>query len=467
MTVQTSPPGTVSTEKLTGFAGKLITADHPEYEAARKVYNGMIDKRPAVIARCRGVADVVAAVRFARGEGLPIGVRGNGHSVAGHGTCDGGMLIDLRNFRSVQVDPQTRTAWVGGGATLGDVDRDTQLYGLALPTGQVSMTGIGGLTLNGGLGMLQRKYGLTCDNLIGAQMVTPDGDVINISETEHPDLLWALRGGGGNFGVVTSFKFQLHQVGPMMAAGLVAYPIDQAPEVLAFLRDFIADAPEELSADVIFQFAPPLDVIPEEYRGKQIAGIFVRWCGDPEEGMRVVRPIQEFGNPVLNFVAPMPLVTVQSLLDSLNPDGNLHYWTGEFLPRFDEREIDVVTEIGATLPSRFSIVQVIPFNGAPTRVPPDATAFAHRDDSWLIHVLCQWEEPEDTERCRAWAKDAGAKLRSIGSGDAYLNLLTDDEETDRIKAFWNDSRLSRLREVKTKYDPENVFRFNHNIKPDE
>jgi len=467
VTAQTSPPPAVSTEKLFGFAGELITPDHPEFDEARKVYNGMIDKRPALIARCRGVADVVAAVKFARSEGLPIGVRGNGHSVAGHGTCDGGLLIDLRNFRAVHVDPQSRTAWVGGGATLGDVDRDTQLHGLALPTGQVSMTGIGGLTLNGGFGMLQRKYGLTCDNLIGAQVVTPDGELITVSETEHPDLLWALRGGGGNFGVVTSFKFQLHRVGPMMAAGLVAFPVAQAPEVLAFLRDYIAEAPEEMSADVIFQFAPPLEVIPEEYRGQQIAGIFIRWCGDDlEEGIRAAQPIQEFGKPVLNFVAPMPLVTVQSLLDPLNPDGNLHYWTGEFLPEFGEKEIDVVTQIGATLPTRFSIVQVIPFNGAPTRVSPDATAFAHRDESWLIHVLCQWEDEEDTERCTAWAKDAGAKLRSVGSGDTYLNLITDDEQTERVNAFWKDARMARLREVKAKYDPENIFRFNHNIKPD-
>jgi FAD/FMN-containing dehydrogenase len=467
VTVQSAPPGTVSVEKLFGFAGDLITSDHPEYEEARKVYNGMIDKRPALIARCRGVADVVAAVKFARGEGLPIGVRGNGHSVAGHGTCDGGLLIDLRNFRSVHVDPHTRTAWVGGGATLGDVDRDTQVHGLVVPTGQVSMTGIGGLTLNGGFGMLQRKYGLTCDNLIGAQVVTPDGELITVSETEHPDLLWALRGGGGNFGVVTAFKFQLHKVGPMMAAGLVAFPVEEAPEVLAFLRDYIAEAPEEMSADVIFQFAPPLEVIPEEFRGSRIAGIFIRWCGDPEEGMRVARPVQEYGKPVLNFVAPMPLVTVQSMLDPLNPDGNLHYWTGEFLPRFDEREIDVVTRIGSTLPSKFSIVQVIPFNGAPTRVPPDATAFSHRDESYLIHVLSQWEDPEDTERCMAWAKDAGVSLRSVGSGASYLNLIGDDEQTERVNAFWNDTRMARLREVKAKYDPENVFRFNHNIKPDE
>lgn len=462
----TTEKATLNVEKLTGFAGDVITPDHPEYEQARRVYNGMVDRRPALIAQCRGVADVVAAVRFARHEGLPIAVRGGGHSVAGHGTCDDGVVIDLRHMRGVEVDPQTRTAWVQGGATLADVDRDTQLHGLALPTGQVSMTGIAGLTLNGGMGMLQRKYGLTCDNLVAARMVTPEGELVTASEQENQDLLWALRGGGGNFGVVTSFQFRLHPVGPLMVAGLVAYPIEAAADVLAFLRDFIADAPEELSADAIFQFAPPLDAIPEEFRGRQVVGIFVRWCGDVEEGMRVVRPIQEFGEPVLNFVGPMPLVMVQSMLDPLNPDGNLHYWTGEFLPGFDQKEIDVLAQIGATLPTHYSIMQVIPFNAAPTRVAPDATAFAHREESWLIHVLCQWAEPADTERCMAWAKDAGAKLREIGAGDTYLNLVTDDEATDRVRAFWNDARLSRLAKVKAQYDPENVFRFNHNIKPE-
>lgn len=451
---------------IENFRGAVITADHPEYEQARRVYNGAIDKRPALIARCLGVADVVAAVKHARGAGLPIAVRGGGHSVAGHGTCDDGVLIDLSAMRGVHVDPAEGTAWVQGGATLADVDHETQLYGMAVPTGQVSKTGIAGLTLNGGMGMLQRKYGLTCDNLIGARVVTAEGELVTASESENPDLLWALRGGGGNFGVVTSFQYRLHRVGPIMLAGLVAYPIEQANEVLAFLRDYIADAPEELSADAIFQFAPPLEVIPEEYRGTHVVGIFVRWCGDIGQGMEVVKPIQEFGTPVLNFIGPMPLVVVQSLLDPLNPDGNQHYWTGEFLPAFEDKEIGVVAEIGSTLPTHYSIVQVIPFNGAPTRIAADATAFAHRDEGWLIHVLGQWTDPADSERYTEWVKGARAQLSAVGSGDSYLNLLTDDEPTDPVRAFWTDERLSRLRRVKHRYDPENVFRFNHNVKPD-
>jgi FAD/FMN-containing dehydrogenase len=451
---------------IDGFRGELIEPGDPAFDRARLVFNRLVDRRPALIARCLGTADVVAAVRHATDAGLPVGIRGGGHSVAGHGTCEGGVLVDLSPMRGVHVDQADNTAWIEGGATLGDVDHETQLYGLALPSGQVSKTGIAGLTLNGGMGMLQRKYGLTCDNLIEARVVTADGALVTASESNNPDLLWALRGGGGNFGVVTSFRFQLHPVGPPMLAGLVAWPVDRAAEVLAFLRDLIADAPEELSADGIFLVAPPLEFIAEDLHGSNLVGIFIRWCGDVDRGFEVIRPIQAFGPPVVDFVGPMPLVEVQSLLDPMNPEGNLHYWTGEFLPRFGPAEIDAVSRIGAGLPTHSSIVQVIPFNAAVTRVHPDATAFAHRDDSWLIHVLGQWQDPADTTRCMAWAREGRADLAAIGSGDAYLNLITDDEQTDRVRAFWDDSRMRRLGRVKFRYDPDNTFRFNHNIKPD-
>jgi FAD/FMN-containing dehydrogenase len=298
-------------------------------------------------------------------------------------------------------------------------------------------------------------------------VVTADGALVTASGSQHPDLLWALRGGGGNFGVVTSFRFQLHPIGPQMLAGLIAWPAERAPEVLAFLRDLIAVAPEELSADGIFLVAPPLEFIAEDLHGSNLVGIFIRWCGDVDTGFEVIRPIQAFGPPVVDYVGPMPLVEVQSLLDPMNPEGSLHYWTGEFLPRFGPAEIDAVSRIGAALPTHSSVVQVIPFNAAVTRVHPDATAFAHRADSWLIHVLGQWQDPADTGRCMAWARDGRTALSAVGSGDAYLNLLTDDEQTDRVRAFWDDSRLRRLGQVKLRYDPDNVFRFNHNIKPEQ
>jgi FAD/FMN-containing dehydrogenase len=461
----TLDPAALGALRFTLVGDALAPADDG-YDAARAVYNGTIDKRPALVVRCRGVADVQAAVRFARSQGLPVGVRGGGHSVAGHGTCDGGVLVDLGALRAVHVDPVDRTAWVQGGATLRDVDAETQVHGLAVPTGQVSATGIGGLTLGGGMGMLQRKYGLTCDNLIEARLVGADGQLVTASETQNPELLWALRGGGGNFGVVTEFRFRLHPVGPLMLAGLVAWPVDEAPQVLEFLRDYIADAPEEMSADAIFQFAPPLEAIPAEFRGRQVIGIFVRWCGDIEAGWEAVAPIRAFGTPVLDFLGPMPLTVVQTMLDPLNPDGNLHYWTAEFLPELDATAAEVVSKIGAGLPTHNSIIEVIPFNGAPTRVAPDATAFSHRSESWLIHVLGQWADPADTERCTGWAKQAGADLRAVGSGgDAYLNLICEDETAERVAAFWDDGRLARLGAVKAAFDPGNVFRFNHNIAP--
>ncbi|GAB3949535.1 FAD-binding oxidoreductase [Kribbella albertanoniae] len=444
--------------------GEIVVPGDPGYDDARHVYNGMIDRRPAVIAHCRGVADVVHSVRFAVAHDLPVAIRGGGHSVAGHGTCDDGLLVDLSGMRDVRVDPVAQTVRVSGGATLADLDANTQLFGLATPSGQVSMTGIGGLALTGGMGMLQRRYGLTCDNLLSADVVTADGTVVTASADSHPELFWALRGGGGNFGVVTSFEFRCHPVGPTILAGMVAWPVEQAPEVLAFLRDFIVDTPEELSADAVIQFAPPLDVIPEEHRGRRLIGIFLRYFGtdlDPE----IVRPVQEFGSPVLDFIYPMPYVAVQQLLDPLNPNGNLHYWTGEYLPELGTKQIETLSTYAATLPTDHSIMQVIPFDNAVTRVEPDATAFSHRQDSWLIHVMAQWTDPTDTDRCRSWAKQAGADLRAVGSGDSYLNLVTDEEDVDRVSAFWNEARLSRLAAVKAQYDPNNTFRFNHNIKP--
>lgn len=447
------------------FHGEVIAPGEPGFDQARRVHNGLIDRHPALVARPRGVAAVAAAVRFGRDLGLPVAIRGGSHSVAGHGTCDDGMVIDLSLMRGVRIDAGARRAWVQGGALLGDVDRESQLHGLAVPAGQVSNTGVAGLTLNGGLGCMQRKHGLTCDNLLSAELVTADGEVVRASQRENPELFWALRGGGGNFGVVTSFEFQLHPVGPTVYSGLVAYPIEQAPEVLAFLRDFIAGAPEELSADAIFQFAPPLEIIPAELRGSRLVGIFIRYIGSPEEGERVVRPIQEFGKPVLDFVGPAPYVDVQSILDPLNPRGWLNYWTGEYVAELGAEEIAMITEHGRELPSHASIIQVIPFNGAATRMPADATAYAHRDESWLIHYLAQWDDPADTEACRGWAKASGAALRPRGTGDVYLNLVTDDEETDRVSAFWSGTRMERLAAVKAAYDPENVFRFNHNITP--
>ena len=445
--------------------GVALAPGEPGYDEARSVYNASIDRRPAVIVRCLGTADVVQAVRFARAAGLPVAVRGGGHSVAGHGTCDDGLLIDLSLMRGVQVDPASQRVRVQGGATLADLDHETQLFGLAVPTGQVSETGVGGLALNGGMGMLQRRFGLTCDNLRSAQVVTATGEVVTASETSHPDLFWALRGGGGNFGVVTSFEFQAHRVGPIILAGLVGYPVERAPEVLAALRDFIVDAPEELSADALFMHAPPLPVVPPEHHGSLVIGIFLRYSGDPEAGFAVIDPLRRLGGSLFDFAVPMPFAMVQGMLDPLNPRGNHHYWSGEYLGELGAAQIEALTQLGSRLPGRHCLVEVIPFNAAVTRVPADATAFAHRDEGWLVHLLGQWHDDADAATVTSWVKGSGAALRALGTGDSYLNLVTDDEEVDRVAAFWSEDRLRRLAGIKTRYDPENTFRFNHNIKP--
>ncbi|MEV6552687.1 FAD-binding oxidoreductase [Streptomyces sp. NPDC051597] len=445
--------------------GQLITPADPEYDTVRRVFNAMIDRRPALIVRCLGTADVLAALAYAREAGLPVAVRGGGHSIAGHGTCDGGLLVDLSLMRAVHVDPARRTVRAQGGATLGDVDRESQVHGLAVPSGQVSETGIAGLTLSGGMGMLQRKYGLTCDNLLSVDMVTVNGELVTASADQNTELFWAVRGGGGNFGVVTSFEYRAHPVGPMMLAGIVAYPVEEAAAVLEFLHDEIAATPDELSTDVVFLRVPRLEFFPEEHQGRPVVAFFLRYAGDVEDGWEVVRRFREFGEPLIDAIAPMPLVHVQSMLDPANPRDHQQYWTSEFLPRFGPAERETVARIGADLPSSETVLQVIPFDAEPTRIPADATAFAHREESWLIHIVGQWADPADNDRCRGWVREAGADLRAFGTGAAYLNLLSEDDADMRVSAFWNDTRLRRLAKVKAQYDPDNLLRFNHNIPP--
>ncbi|WP_030674513.1 FAD-binding oxidoreductase [Streptomyces sp. NRRL B-1347] len=453
-------------DRLRGqLMGEVVGPQDAGYDTVRRVYNAMIDKRPAVIARCLGTADVVTAVRFAREEGLLIAVRGGGHSVAGHGMCDDGLVIDLSLMRGVHVDAQRRTVRVQGGALLGDVDRETQLHGLAIPTGQMSETGIAGLTLNGGVGMMLHKYGLTCDNLLSADVVTVDGGLVTASADSHGELFWALRGGGGNFGVVTSFEFQAHPVGPMMLAGFLAHPVDRAEEVLTFLRDFSATSPAHLSADALFIHAPEADFVPEEFQGMPMVALFVRYFGPMEDAWDTVRPLRDFGSPLYDSLGPMPLVAVQSMLDAFNPAGNLHYWTSEFLPGLGAEQIAAVAAIGGDLPSSLTTINVHPFDTAATAVAADATAFAHREDSWLIHVICQWKDPADSDRCRAWVKKASSRLKAFSHGNTYLNTTSEDDETDRVRAFWDEARLARLARVKATYDADNLLRFNHNITP--
>lgn len=446
--------------------GTCMTPLDPGYEEHRTVYNAQIQRYPALIVVAQGAPDVEVAVRFARVHGLPVGIRGGGHSVAGHGTCDDGLLIDLRRMRGVFVDPENRLVWAQGGATLRDLDAATQMYGLVVPTGQVSATGVAGLTLGGGLGMLQRRFGLTCDNLFEARLVDAEGQMHRVNEQEDPELLWALRGGGGNFGVVTEFGFKAHRVGPLMLAGMIAWPVTDGEAVLDLLDRVISDAPLELSADIIFQKAPPLDIFPPQVQGRDLVGIFIRWSGEPADGESVVDRFRELPGAVLDAVGIVPLVQVQRMLDPLNPNGNGHRWTGEFLPAMDHRTRETLTRLGSTLPTPQSIIEVIPFNGAATDVDADATAFSQREDSWLIHILGQWADPRDQENVERWVKEARQALAGVGTGgSSYLNIVSEDETATRVEAFWDVRRRQRLGAVKDRLDPHNVFRFNHNIVP--
>lgn len=447
-------------------ADQVLLPEDQEYDEHRRVYNGAIDRHPALIAVCSKSSHVRDGVLFARRAGLPVGIRGGGHSVAGHGTCDGGLLLDLRHMRGVQVDPQCSRVWVQGGATLRELDEATQLVGLAVPTGQVSATGVAGLTLNGGMGMLQRRFGLTCDNLRAVRLVTSDGVLLEVDDETDPELMWALRGGGGNFGVVTDFCFDAHPVGPEILAGMIAWPVERSADVLSLLCEVIADAPRELSADIIFQQAPPLDVFPPELLGSRLVGIFVRWSGDHQEGEAIVEQFRRLPGAVMDLIAPIPYADVQQMLDPLNPNGNGHYWTGAFIADMAQASRHTLGELGANLPTRTSIIEVIPFNGAATDVAADATAFSHRTDSWLIHVLGQWEDDTEKPAVMEWVQRARRDLALLGfNGESYLNLVSSDETAERVSAFWNDERMSRLRRVKGRLDPHNVFRFNHNIEP--
>lgn len=446
--------------------GRLLLPEDPLYEHHRQVYNGAIDRRPAAIVVCRGVTDVQRAVTFAHQLGVPIGIRGGGHSVAGHGTCDGGLLIDLREMHGIWVDRREARVWVQGGATLRDLDAATQVMGLAVPTGQVSATGIAGLTLNGGMGMLQRRFGLTSDNLQAVRLVDAAGVLREVDDETDPELMWALRGGGGNFGVVTDFCFNAHAVGPEILAGMIAWPVDRFDDVLACLDHVMGDAPLELSADIIFQQAPPLEVFPPELLGSQLAGIFIRWTGDLDEGATVVDRFRSLSDPVLDLVAPMTYADVQRLLDPLNPDGNGHYWTGSFVRRMDAETRQVLGRLGSTLPTPMCIIEVIPFNGAVTQIKPTATAFCHREESWLVHILGQWADPAEEQKVTHWVRQAKQALATLGySGESYLNLVMDDETEERVEAFWQGDRMRMLSSVKARLDPGNVFRYNHNIAP--
>jgi FAD/FMN-containing dehydrogenase len=447
------------------FQGQRITADDPEYDIARAVWNGAIDRHPRLIARCRATADVAAAVRFARERGLEIAIRGGGHNVAGTAVCDGGIVIDLSAMRAVRVDPGSRTAHVQGGALWGDVDRQTQAHGLATTGGIVSHTGVAGLTLGGGLGWLMRKHGLTVDNLLAAEVVTADGELLRASADQHPDLFWALRGGGGNFGVVTSFQFRLHPVGPTVLSGPILWDAGDAAEVLGFYRDFVRDAPDELGTVVRFGAAPPLPVIPEELHWRPVVLVGACYAGPLADAEALLRPLRAFGRPLLDLIGPAPYLDHQSALDSTVQHGWKYYWKSTFLPELRDDLIDVIAEHAFAGTSPRSYVAMFHLGGAVGRVPAAATAFGNRQVSHAITLDAVWRSGEDhADRDVAWTRRFFTALERYRQG-VYVNFLGADESPDRIRDAYGTGVYDRLVDVKTKYDPDNVFHHNQNIRP--
>ncbi len=448
---------------VAGLKGTVLRPGDPQYDQARKVYNGMIDRRPALIAQCADVADVVASVRFAGETGALAAVRGGGHNAGGLGVCDGGIVIDLAPLRGVHVDPRARTVRVGGGCTWADVDRATHAFGMATPGGVLSTTGVGGLALGGGLGYLTRKYGLVVDNLLAADMVLADGTRATASAGENPDLYWAIRGGGGNFGIVTSFVFRLHPV-DTVHAGVTLWQIDRAPEVMALYGDFIAAAPEEINGVFAFLTVPPELPLPATLHNRVMCGVV--WChaGPPERFEEAFRPIRRFPPPAFELVAPMPYPALQAMFDALYPPGLRNYWKGDFVNDLGDEAIALHAKHGADLPTPRSLMHLYPVNGAPRRVAPNATAFSYRDATWSEVIFAVGADPAHDGRTIGWAKAYWEALHPHSAGGAYVNMLMHDEGPDRVRAAYRDN-YERLVAIKTKYDPGNFFRVNQNIPP--
>ncbi len=443
--------------------GGLAGADSAEYETARVIWNAMIDRRPALIARCAGIADVIQAVNFAREQNLVLAVRGGGHNIAGNALCDGGLVIDLSAMKSVRVDPAARTARVEAGVTLGEFDREAQAFGLATPLGINSTTGVAGLTLGGGFGWLSRKLGLTIDNLLSADVVTAAGQLVQASERDNPDLFWAIRGGGGNFGVVTSFEFRLHPVGPNVLAGLIVHPLDAARDVLRFYRDFIERTPDEFVCWCVMRKAPPLPFLPPEWHGREILALAVCYSGEIAEGERVAEPLRGFGKPIADVIAPMPYVAWQTILDPLLTPGMRNYWKSHDFRQLDDGLIDVLIEHARHIPDPQTEIAFVQLGGAVGRVPNAATSYTHRDAKFVLNVHGRWADPAKDAECVGWARELFRAGTPFATGGAYVNFMTHDEE-DRVRSAYGDN-YERLVTVKNKYDPSNLFSVNQNIRP--
>ena len=442
---------------LTGpFTGQLLRQGDAGYDEARRVYNGLIDKRPAVIARCRGLADIVDAVKLARDQKLEVAVRGGGHNVAGRATIDGGLMIDLSLMKGIHVDPKGRTARAQGGLTWNEFNRETQLHGLATTGGVVSTTGIAGLTLGGGLGWLMGKHALALDSLVSVDLVLADGRTLTASKDDNADLFWALRGGGGNFGVAASFEYRLHPVGPIVTGGLIAYRFSAAWDVLRYFRDVTASLPDELTVFAGLIHAP-------DGSGMKLAALVVCHCGPLGAGESATRPIKTFGSPAMDVIGPMPYCQVNAMLDAAYPRGALNYWKSNFLANLSDEALRTMIDYFAKCPTPMGQLLLEHFHGAVTRVGVTDTAFPHRALGYNLIVLSEWLDPKDNSACAAWARDSYTAMKPFMGAGRYVNYLGDDEPGDPVAAYGPNHR--RLQQVKAKYDPDNFFHMNQNIRP--
>ena len=445
------------------FKGTVLSADDSAYELARKVWNAMIDRRPALVARCTGTVDVVQAVSFARQHGLLNSVRGGGHNIAGLAVCDGGLMIDMSLLRGVWVDPQGRTCRAQAGCTLGDVDRETQAHGLATVLGFVSPTGIAGLTVGGGFGYLTRQFGWTCDNVISMEVVTAEGRIVRAAADENEDLFWALCGGSGNFGIVTSFEYRLFPVGPEILGGAIAWIGEDSQKVLEAYRDFSAKAPRELTSVAVLRTAPPAPWLPKEVHGKPIVAIFVCHTGPIEEGEALLALLRAVGQPVADIVTRRPYTQMQSLLDATQPNGRRYYWKSHYLPGVDSRAIDVAVKHARQFKSPHSAILFFQIEGALGELPVDHSPAGNRDAAYVMNIAGSWESPEDDEANIRWARDCFEDARPCSTGGVYINFLNADEGRDRIEAAYGMSNLTRLAKLKGKYDPQGLFRHTKSV----
>jgi FAD/FMN-containing dehydrogenase len=447
-----------------GLHGSLVQPGDAAYDEARAIWNGVHDGRPAVIARCVDAADVAHAIGFARSEGLDVAVRGGGHSIPGFSTCDDGIVIDLSPMKGVRVDVEGRTGVAEGGVLWAEFDAATQEHGLATTGGLVSTTGVAGFTLGGGIGWLMRKHGLACDNLRSAEVVTADGQILTASATENADLFWGLRGGGGNFGIVTTFEFDLHPVGPTVTAGPVFYPGDRAEEVMRFYRDFVRDLPDELTTLVNLLTAPPAPFLPEEWHGKKLVALIGCWSGDVEEGAKAMQPLRELGDPVADLVGPMPYVQMQSLIDALWPHGTKAYMKAGYLRELDDAAIETMARYHQDATSPASEIHIQHFGGAVGRVDGDATAYGERQAPFVLNTIAVSHEPGGIDTHVDWAQQLYAEIEPSLTGGAYINFLSAEGE-ERVKAAYGAKKFDRLRGLKDRYDPTNLFHLNQNIPP--